>query len=111
MHLVLEFRVIRILCEEQRARCTQTIIFLLIDHACVINTLAKLGNDRHIEVLFTDVNMSGISGYQLAARAKEIRPELKIILLFGAEVDPHGWPLVRKPFLQSDLMRAMSDAV
>ena len=32
--------VIRILCEEPRARCTQTIIFLLIDHACVISKTA-----------------------------------------------------------------------
>jgi CheY-like chemotaxis protein len=71
--------------------------------------LAKLENDRYIELLITDVNMPGISGCQLADRAKEMRPGLKVILLSGAETDPHGWPLVRKPFLQSDLMRAMSD--
>jgi two-component system cell cycle response regulator CpdR len=71
--------------------------------------LTKLRNVPHIELLITDVNMPGISGYQLADRAKNMRPELKIILLSGAERDPHGWPLVRKPFLESDLKRAMSE--
>ena len=88
----------------------------LEDLGCEVETafngsqaLTKLWNDRHIEVLITDVNMPGISGYQLAERAKEMRPELKVIMLSGAETDPHGWPLVRQPFLLSDLMRAISD--
>jgi two-component system cell cycle response regulator CpdR len=88
----------------------------LEDMGCEVETalngaeaLAKLGNDQHIEVLITDVNMPGISGYLLADRAKEMRPGLKVILLSGAENDPHGWPLLRKPFLQSDLKRAMSE--
>jgi two-component system, cell cycle response regulator CpdR len=78
----------------------------LEDLGCEVETafngsqaLTKLWNDRHFEVLITDVNMPGISGYQLAERAKEMRPELKVIMLSGAETDPHGWPLVRKPFL------------
>ena len=69
---------------------------------------AKLRNDQRIEVLITDVNMPGISGYQLAHQAKEIRPELKVILLSGAERDPHGWPLLRKPIQHSDLTRMMA---
>ncbi len=71
--------------------------------------LAKLGSDPYVEVLLTDVNMPGVSGYQLAAWAKEMRPSLKVILLSGAESAPRGWPLLRKPFLQSDLVRVMSD--
>jgi PleD family two-component response regulator len=34
--------------------------------------LAKLGTDQHIEMLITDVNMPGLSGYQLADRAKPV---------------------------------------
>ncbi len=71
--------------------------------------LAKLGNDQHVEILITDVNMPGISGYQVAERAKEMRPDLKVILTSGAESDAHGWPLLRKPFLKSDLRRMMAD--
>ena len=70
--------------------------------------IAKLRNDQSIEVLITDVNMPGISGYQLADQAKAIRPELKVILLSGAERDPHGWPLLHKPIHPSDLMRVMA---
>ncbi len=55
------------------------------------------------------MNMPGVSGYQLAEWAKEMRPGLKVILLSGAESDPHGSPLLRKPFLQSDLARMMAD--
>jgi hypothetical protein len=53
--------------------------------------------------------MPGVSGYQLAEWAKEMRPSLKVILLSGAETDPRGWTLLRKPFLQADLVRVMSD--
>ncbi len=88
----------------------------LEDLGCEVETalngpeaLAKLGNDQRIEVLISDVNMPGISGYQVADRAKEMRPELKVILLSGGESDPHGWPLLRKPFLKSDLTRMMTD--
>ena len=70
--------------------------------------LAKLRNDQSIEVLITDLNMPGISGYQLADQAKALRPELKVIVLSGAERDPHGWPLLHKPIHQSDLMRVMA---
>jgi CheY-like chemotaxis protein len=87
----------------------------LEDMGCEVETalngaevFAKLGNDQHIEVLIADVNMPGISGYLLADRAKEMRPGLKVILLSGAENDPHGWPLV-KPFLRADLKRALSE--
>ena len=69
---------------------------------------AKLGSDPYVEVLLTDVNMPGVSGYQLAEWAKEMRPSLKVVLLSGAESDPRGWPLLRKPFLKSDLTRMMA---
>ncbi len=88
----------------------------LEDLGCEVETavdgseaLAKLGNDQRIEVLISDVNMPGISGYQVADRAKQMRPDLKVILLSGAESDAHGWPLLRKPFQQTDLTRLMSE--
>ena len=70
--------------------------------------LAKFGSDPYVEVLLTDVNMPGVSGYQLAKWAKDMRPSLKVVLLSGAESDPRGWPLLRKPFLTSDLTRTMA---
>ncbi len=89
---------------------------MLEDLGCDVETsvhgneaLEKLAVDPRIEVLITDVNMPGITGYEVAARAQRMRPELKIILLSAAETDPRGWPLVRKPFLQADLTRVMAN--
>jgi CheY-like chemotaxis protein len=72
-----------------------------------IEALSKLGNDPQIDALITDVNMPGLSGIELAEQATKSQPDLKIILLSGAAIDPRGWTLIRKPFMQSDLMRAM----
>jgi CheY-like chemotaxis protein len=52
--------------------------------------------------------MPGMSGYELAERARQIRAKLQVILLSGRETDTHGLPLIRKPFLESDLKRVMS---
>ena len=106
----------RVLVVDDEALIVMLTASWLEDHGCEVETalngteaLTKLGNDPYIEVQITDVNMPGVSGYQLADWAKQMRPGLRVIMLSGAETDPHGWPLVRKPFLQSDLMRAMSD--
>jgi CheY-like chemotaxis protein len=71
--------------------------------------LRQLANDHDIEILFTDINMPGLSGTELAMRARDFRPELRVLLLSGYESDGHGFPLLRKPFSQSDLRQVMSD--
>jgi CheY-like chemotaxis protein len=105
----------RVLVVDDEALIVSLTASWLEDGGCEVETalngteaLAKLRNDPRVEMLITDINMPGISGYQLADRAKEIRPEVMVILLSGGETDPHGWPLVRKPFLQSDLTRVMA---
>lgn len=70
--------------------------------------LALLSENHHIEILITDLNMPGMGGYELADQAVRIRPELRILLLSGREGDGHGLPLLRKPFLEEDLARTMS---
>ncbi len=89
---------------------------MLEDLGCEVETsvrgdeaLGRLAGDPRIDVLLSDVNMPGVNGYELAERAQRMRPELKVILLSAAENGQHRWPLVRKPFLQSDLMRAIAD--
>jgi len=69
--------------------------------------LAKLARDDRIEILVTDINMPGVDGYELAAKAKAMREDLKIIGLSGRESDGFGFPIIRKPFLQEDLVRTM----
>ena len=70
--------------------------------------LSKLAADPRIEVLVTDINMPRMSGYELAEKAKRIRARLQIVGLAGRETDRCGFPVIRKPFLREDLMRAMT---
>jgi two-component system, cell cycle response regulator CpdR len=72
------------------------------------DALTQLANDRRIDLLITDVNMPGLSGTQLALRARQYRPELPVLLLSGYENDGAGFPLLRKPFSRSDLQRVMT---
>ena len=44
-----------------------------------------------------------LDGRKLAYRAKQMRPELNVLLLSG-----YGFPIIGKPFLESDLKRVMS---
>jgi CheY-like chemotaxis protein len=72
------------------------------------SALHRLSDDPEIEILITDLNMPGLGGRQLAFRAKQMVPELTIVLLSGRETDGYGFPLIRKPFLQSDLERVIA---
>ena len=73
--------------------------------------LTVLREDRRIEILLTDINMPGIAGYELAEQARRLRPGVKPILVSGRETDGYGYPLLRKPFLQNDLVRVMRETM
>lgn len=73
------------------------------------DALAFLVRDKRIEILITDINMPGLTGYELAEQAKRMRHGLNPILLSGRESDSHGFPMIRKPFLQDDLRRVMKE--
>ena len=74
-----------------------------------MDALGQLATDRSIDMLFADINMPGLSGVELAERARDFRPELRILLVSGRESDAHGFPLLRKPFSESDLRRLMAE--
>ena len=71
--------------------------------------LTVLRKDRRIEILLTDINMPGIAGNELAEQAMRLRPGVKPILVSGRETDGYGYPLLRKPFLQNDLVRVLRE--
>ncbi len=82
------------------------------DVICAFNgagALDALTNDQRIEILITDINMPGIGGYELAEKAKRVRHGLNVLLLSGREAEGHGFPMIRKPFLQDDLRRVMKE--
>jgi two-component system cell cycle response regulator CpdR len=73
------------------------------------DALGTIADDPSIEVLITDINMPGLNGAQLAQRARSFRPRLDVILVSGHASDTYGFPFIRKPFLKSDLQRAMAE--
>ena len=89
---------------------------MLEDLGCDVETaadgtqaLAMIERNRSISLLIADVEMPGMPGNVVAERAKQIRSGLQIILMSGRV--PQGLPLIRKPFLESDLKRVMSETV
>ena len=73
------------------------------------DALEKIVDDPSIEILITDINMPELSGTELAQRARSFRDQLHVILLSGRESDSHGYPLIRKPILRSDLQRVVAE--
>ncbi len=41
-------------------------------------------------------------------RAKQMEPDLQVLLLSGRDQDGYGFPIIRKPFLEAHLRRVMS---
>ena len=81
------------------------------------SALAKLRRrDRAIDVLFTDVVMpKGMSGIELARQARELRPDLQVLLASGypksALASDHGlteeFTFLSKPYRWNDLSERM----
>jgi CheY-like chemotaxis protein len=70
--------------------------------------LEKLAADERIEVLITDIHMPGMDGYELMERASERWPRLRVLACSGRPTFERGLPLIRKPFTQEGLARAMA---
>jgi PAS domain S-box-containing protein len=74
--------------------------------------LAVLDRDGGFDLLLTDHMMPGLSGMQLAARARALHPGLPILLASGfAELDEASgaaWPRLRKPYGLADLATALA---
>src|ERR671932_1337619 len=50
--------------------------------------LALLGDPPEIRLLFTDVNMPGMDGVAPARRARELRPDVQVIVTSGRRAIP-----------------------
>jgi CheY-like chemotaxis protein len=69
--------------------------------------LEILRQDRAIDLLVTDYSMPRMNGAQLAAAARQIRPELPVLLATGYAELPtgsgNGLPKIGKPYQQEQL--------
>jgi signal transduction histidine kinase len=70
--------------------------------------LQALQSNGRFDLLITDHAMPGMTGAELAVKAKEISPEIRVVLASGFQEIPGeaeaDWVRLRKPYLESDLI-------
>ena len=71
-----------------------------------------LEQEHSVDLLLTDVVMPEMSGYELAARVSDSRPELRVLFISGYAYAAAGPPridaeLLQKPFASDQLARAV----
>ena len=74
------------------------------------DALARLAQDPRVSLLITDVQMPGMSGYELAAQARKRWPDLRVVVMSGNDLGGKGYAVVRKPFSQPQLVKIVADA-
>ena len=79
----------------------------VIDANCGADALAILRGSQHFDLMVTDYSMPKMTGTQLAAAAREIKPNLPILLATGYADLPAGTeinlPRLGKPYQQAQL--------
>ena len=77
------------------------------------SALSKLQSHPEIDMMITDQSMPEMTGAQLITAIKQERPALPVILATGYAELPEGvlasLPLLRKPFDQNDLQKAIAE--
>ena len=80
--------------------------------------LTSLRKHRDIRLLLTDIVMPGMNGFELAHRAKQLRPDLAVIYTSGYNTVPNwgeygvGYgPLVPKPWRADALQEHVAKAL
>lgn len=73
--------------------------------------LGLIGDDPGIDLLFTDISLpGGIDGWTIAARARDLRPDLPVIYATGYSPDPvklvPGARFYKKPYLPITIIGA-----
>ena len=79
--------------------------------------LRMLQSELPLDLMFTDIVMpDGLTGYELARRARETRPGLRILFTsgytaIGAGEETAGRPLLSKPYRKRDLAQFIRAAL
>jgi CheY-like chemotaxis protein len=75
----------------------------------------RLLMEHPVDLLFTDIVMPGISGFELARQAKVIRPELRVLYMTGhAEQERGGLrygKLLLKPLRATEILAEVCQAL
>jgi CheY-like chemotaxis protein len=78
----------------------------------------RLLTEHHVDVMFTDIVMPGLSGYELAAQAKLIRPGLQVLYTTafdgnapGRDMAARYGKIIQKPIHADDLVAEIEEAL
>jgi CheY-like chemotaxis protein len=114
-------RQLRILLVDDDSLVSMNTAYMLMDlgHSVLeapsaAHAIKLLETDAQFDVMITDYAMPGMTGLDLATRAKQLKPKLPIVLATGyAELPPHasiGFPRLDKPYTQGQLAHALNVA-
>jgi CheY-like chemotaxis protein len=94
--------------------------YRVLECATAADAVARLAGTLEVEAVFSDIVMAGgLSGFDLARWIQANRPGLPIVLASGFAEDiasegdrtPANLPILRKPYTQADIARALRDAI
>ena len=74
----------------------------------------SFAQDNRIDIVFSDINMRGMSGIELAEKLKSIQPQINIIFVTGYEdyksdaMDLHASGYLMKPIVADDVRRELA---
>jgi PAS domain S-box-containing protein len=100
--------------------CLSSLGYKVIEAIDGREALHKLTEGAEADILFTDVVMpGGINGWELAERARQIRPGLKVLLTSGYALEtlaergrlPKGAVILNKPYRKAELARRLREAL
>jgi two-component system cell cycle sensor histidine kinase/response regulator CckA len=122
----------------RNGKATPQTILLVEDHSLLLKLVKGILEDAHftvlaadsakkamrieaefsgtIDLLLSDVMMSGMSGPDLAKKLKEQRPKMRIILMSAYPdgallVLNYGWHFIQKPFMPLALVGRIKDVL
>lgn len=86
--------------------------FTVVEADSAESAMAVLAAE-HIDVLFTDISLPGVSGEVFAAEARVLHPSLQLVFGTGLAQFPSpahgsGPPLLRKPYTRAELEAALA---
>jgi PAS domain S-box-containing protein len=100
--------------------CLSSLGYQVIEAVDGREALQRLSDGAEADILFTDVVMpGGINGWELAERARQNRPGLKVLLTSGYALEtlaergrlPKGAVILNKPYRKAELAKRLREAL
>ncbi len=93
---------------ELAAEILQTLGCYVLTAQNGLEAVAVLQKNSRISTLFTDIQMPGMGGEELAKVASALRPDMRVIFTSGCSRPRTDASFVQKPYKTADLIRLFS---